>query len=105
MTGARLPRFNEQLPLRIGVEDAATIPGFSTDVSARGIGFEAAALPDPGERVSIAVTLPEGLVAYLEGIVVWSTRCAASFGMQGRGGLALEMADESYFQLVFQVSR
>ncbi|HEY6837460.1 MAG TPA: PilZ domain-containing protein [Geobacteraceae bacterium] len=68
-----ITRYKKRLSLKFGI-DAPTKLAFTEDLSANGLFIKTVNIAPLGARVKIELTLPDGAVVALEGIVRWSKR-------------------------------
>lgn len=68
-----ITRYRKRLSLRFGI-DAPTKLAFTEDLSADGLFIKTVNIAPLGARVKIELTLPDGALVALEGMVRWSKR-------------------------------
>jgi hypothetical protein len=98
----RMPRFDDQLPVRWGVSGLEN-RGFTVNMSRTGIAFRTEKAVQPGARLNVAVTLPEGTTARATGVATWQ-RLVGEPGVIDVG-LRLLHADVRYFGLIDELAR
>ncbi|HYS44284.1 MAG TPA: PilZ domain-containing protein [Geobacteraceae bacterium] len=68
-----LKRHRKRLTLKFGV-DAASRISFTEDISPQGMCIRSAVVSPPGTLLSIDLTLPDGNLVKLAGVVVWAKK-------------------------------
>src|SRR4051812_45325548 len=96
----RNPRVHRRLAVRFGTTPDLPGSGFTTNLSARGLGISAQAIYPAGTRIQAELRSVNGDVHRLGGIVVWSTRGAASLNVPGAMGVHIDTADQSFQRLI-----
>lgn len=66
-------RHRKRLTLKFGPETASRI-AFTEDVSLQGMCIKTAFVSPPGSRLRIELTLPDGSLVRLNGVVVWAKK-------------------------------
>jgi hypothetical protein len=66
-------RHRKRLSLKFGIE-APTRVAFTEDISRFGMCIKTASVSPPGSRLKIELTLPDGNLVKIEGIVVWAKK-------------------------------
>jgi hypothetical protein len=96
--GLRMARFDDPLPLRLGVGAFLETRGFLDNLSRSGLRLTCRESYPPGTLLRIAVTLPEGELARVEGFVVWAR--AAEKSSDADLGIRIVRADEVFTRLI-----
>jgi hypothetical protein len=68
-----LKRHRKRLTLKFGV-DAASRISFTEDISRQGMCIRSAVVSPPGTLISIDLTLPDGNLVKMAGVVVWAKK-------------------------------
>jgi hypothetical protein len=100
---ARANRVRKRLAIRFGAKDTHTGTGFTTNISARGVGVVTHAVHPRGTKLNMELTLPGGDRCRVECVVAWAQRGVAQFRTPGGMGLRVTWADENYFQFIAHV--
>ena len=66
-------RLRKRLTLKFGVEAPIRV-AITEDISAQGMCIKTAQVYPPGSRLKIALSLPDGSVAKIDGIVMWAKK-------------------------------
>ncbi len=102
--GLRMSRFDEPLPLRVGVGAYLETKGFLDNISRSGLRLTCAESYPPGTLLRVAVTLPEGEIARVEAYVVWSR--VATEGRDGADlGLRIHRTDDVFERLLTETEQ
>jgi hypothetical protein len=88
------------LAVRFGLRETRLGTGFTTNLSARGLGIATHAIHPIGTRLNLELSLPSGDKCQVEALVAWAQRGVAQFRTPGGMGLQIIWADESYFRLI-----
>jgi hypothetical protein len=74
MPNARdIKRHRKRMTMKFGVESASRI-AFTDNISLQGMCIRTAMVCPPGSRLKIELTLPDGAVAKLAGVVMWAKK-------------------------------
>lgn len=92
----RPSRYRKRLAIRFGASEPLLSGGFTTNISPRGLGIQGAASMPPGQRLMIAVRLPDGVISRVEGVVSWSRRGSTTMGIPSALGVRLDRLDAAF---------
>ena len=101
----RSSRYRKRLPVVFGVSDAGQSAGFTTNVSATGLGLQTAHVWPVGTQLFLRLAMPGGRTCHAHGVVAWSQTSLRHEASNGQMGLRLLGADESFFRGLLALER
>jgi len=66
-------RLRKRLTLKFGIDTASRV-AFTDDISRQGLCIRTALVSPPGSRLKIELTLPDGTISHLAGMVMWAKK-------------------------------
>lgn len=96
----RSQRYRKRLPVAFGTAAKPVHSGFSTNLSASGLGLTTQNAHPAGTRLFLRFTLPDSTTLEAQGLVAWSRPAEQAIGLGGSMGVRLLSADEAYFRLL-----
>jgi PilZ domain len=83
-------RHRKRIQLRYGLDSAKRI-GFTEDVSDEGFFIKTGMVEQPGSRMHVELTMPDGASVRLEGFVSWAKKVPANLIHRIKGGMGIRI--------------